>query len=76
MSGAGDLGESFCPSQARLPSGTVQDYAGCGQKVPKEIQDGWHTCRQCGLELDRDHKAAIQIKCRAVGHPVLKTELQ
>jgi putative transposase len=54
------------------PNGTTQDGSGCGQKVPKEIQDRWHSCPDCGLELDRDHNAAINIKYRAVGHPVLK----
>lgn len=54
------------------PNGTSQDCSGCGQKVPKEIQDRWHSCPHCGLELDRDHNAAINIKYRAVGHPVLK----
>lgn len=56
------------------PNGTTQDCSGCGQKVPKEIQDRWHSCPHCGLELDRDHNAAINIKYRAVGHPVLKAQ--
>jgi putative transposase len=54
------------------PNGTTQDCSGCGQKVPKELRDRWHSCPHCGLELDRDHNAAINIKQRAVGHPVLK----
>lgn len=56
------------------PNGTTQNCSGCGQKVPKEIQDRWHSCPHCGLELDRDHNAAINIKYRAVGHPVLKAQ--
>jgi len=56
------------------PNGTTQDCSGCGQKVPKEIQDRWHSCPHCGLELDRDHNAAINIKQRAVGHPVFKAQ--
>ena len=56
------------------PNGTTQDCSGCGQRVPKEIQDRWHSCPHCGLELDRDHNAAINIKYRAVGHPVLKAQ--
>ncbi|MFM7447327.1 MAG: zinc ribbon domain-containing protein, partial [Leptolyngbyaceae cyanobacterium] len=56
------------------PNGTTQDCSGCGQKVPKEIQDRWHSCHHCGLELDRDHNAAINIKYRAVGHSVLKAQ--
>ncbi len=54
------------------PNGTTQDCSNCGQKVPKTIRDRWHSCPHCGLELDRDHNAAINIKQRAVGHPVLK----
>lgn len=56
------------------PNGTTQNCSGCGQKVPKDIQDRWHSCPHCGLELDRDHNAAINIKYRAVGHPVLKAQ--
>ena len=39
-------------------------------KVPKTLADRWHSCPECGCELDRDHNAAINIKQRAVGHPV------
>jgi len=53
------------------PNGTSQDCSSCGVKVPKTLQDRWHSC-QCGCSLDRDHNAAINIQQRAVGHPVLK----
>ncbi|MGY2944690.1 RNA-guided endonuclease InsQ/TnpB family protein [Thermostichus sp. MS-CIW-34] len=56
------------------PSGTSQNCSRCGQKVPKTIRDRWHSCPHCGLELHRDHNAAINIKYRAVGHPVLKAQ--
>jgi putative transposase len=56
------------------PNGTTQNCSGCGQKVLKEIQDRWHSCPHCGLELDRDHNAAINIKYLAVGHPVNKAQ--
>lgn len=52
------------------PSGTSQDCSGCGVKVPKLLEDRWHSCPNCKLELDRDHNAAINIKNKAVGHPV------
>ena len=52
------------------PAGTTQDCSGCGLKVPKTLADRWHSCPDCGCELDRDHNAAINIKQRAVGHPV------
>jgi len=54
------------------PNGTTQDCPKCGQKVSKTIRDRWHSCPHCGCELDRDHNAAINIKQRAVGHPVPK----
>jgi putative transposase len=56
------------------PNGTSQNCSRCGQKVPKTIQDRWHSCPHCGLELSRDHNAAINIKYRAVGRPVLKAQ--
>ncbi|WP_218081361.1 RNA-guided endonuclease InsQ/TnpB family protein [Anthocerotibacter panamensis] len=56
------------------PNGTTQDCSACGQKVPKTIQDRWPSCPHCGCELDRDHNAAINIRNRAVGHPVLKAQ--
>ncbi len=54
------------------PNGTTQECSGCGVKVPKTLKDRWHSCPNCGLELDRDHNAAKNIKDRAEGHPVLK----
>jgi putative transposase len=56
------------------PNGTTQLCSSCGHKVPKTIQDRWHSCPSCGCELDRDHNAAINIKHRAVGHTVLKAQ--
>jgi putative transposase len=53
-------------------SGTSQDCSKCGEKVPKKLHIRWHDCPYCGCSLDRDHNAAINIKNRAEGHPVLK----
>ncbi|BAZ21353.1 ISSoc10, orfB transposase [Kalymmatonema gypsitolerans NIES-4073] len=53
------------------PKNTSQDCSSCGVKVPKKLHERWHSC-QCGCSLDRDHNAAINIKNRAEGHPVLK----
>jgi putative transposase len=52
---------------------TSQNCSACGVKVPKELSERWHTCG-CGCSLDRDHNAAINIKNRAEGHPVLKAK--
>jgi putative transposase len=55
------------------PNGTTQECSGCGEKVPKTLQDRWHECK-CGCSLDRDHNAAKVIKYRAVGHLVRKAQ--
>jgi putative transposase len=55
-------------------SGTSQNCSNCGVKVPKKLHQRWHDCPDCGCSLDRDHNAAINIKNRAVGHPVLKAK--
>ncbi|NER49996.1 MAG: transposase, partial [Symploca sp. SIO1A3] len=54
---------------------TTQDCSSCGEKVPKKLHVRWHNCPHCGCSLDRDHNAALNIKNRAVGHPVLKAQL-
>lgn len=53
------------------PSGTSQNCSSCGLKVPKTLAERVHKCT-CGLEICRDWNAAINIKNRAEGHPVLK----
>ncbi|MEB3278057.1 MAG: transposase [Lyngbya sp.] len=57
------------------PNGTSQDCSGCGTKVPKTLKDRLHACPECGLTLDRDHNAAINIKYLAVGHSVNKAQV-
>ncbi|PTD93789.1 hypothetical protein C9439_05410 [archaeon SCG-AAA382B04] len=39
---------------------------GCSNKVDKELFDRVHECRECGLEIDRDLNAAINIVNRAI----------
>ena len=55
------------------PNGTSQNCSGCGTKVPKTLSDRLHACPKCGLKLDRDHNAAINIKHKAVGHSVFNS---
>jgi len=50
------------------PYNTSQNCSRCGEKVPKSLSVRVHTCPFCGLILDRDHNAAINIK--AVGQTV------
>ncbi|NEP43250.1 MAG: IS200/IS605 family element transposase accessory protein TnpB, partial [Okeania sp. SIO2H7] len=54
------------------PKNTSQDCSNCGEKVPKELSQRTHSCPHCGIEIDRDLNAAINIKNRAAGHSVLK----
>ena len=56
------------------PKGTTQNCSNCGNHVPKTIADRWHGCHVCGLELDRDVNAAINIKNIAVGRTVVKAQ--
>ncbi|NER06360.1 MAG: transposase, partial [Okeania sp. SIO3C4] len=39
----------------------------CGKKVKKELNIRTHCCPHCGIVIDRDWNAAINIKNRAVG---------
>ena len=42
--------------------------------MPKNLHERWHDCSNCGCSIDRDYNAAINIKNRAVGHPVLEAQ--
>ena len=56
------------------PNGTTQNCSSCGTHIPKTIADRWHSCYVCGLELDRDVNAAINVKNLAVGRTVNKAQ--
>lgn len=56
------------------PKGTTQNCSSCGTYIPKTLVDRWHSCHVCGLELDRDVNAAINIKNIAVGQTVIKAQ--
>jgi len=43
------------------PKNTSQMCSGCGEIVTKDLSERMHNCPQCGLILDRDHNAAINI---------------
>ena len=43
------------------PAYTSQDCSKCGHRVKKKLSDRIHKCPVCGLVLDRDHNAAINI---------------
>jgi IS605 OrfB family transposase len=42
------------------PQYTSQVCSGCGTIVKKELSERWHSC-ECGVELGRDHNAALNI---------------
>jgi putative transposase len=44
------------------PRGTTQRCSGCGEHVPKGRAHRSHLCPSCGLNLDRDHNAALNIQ--------------
>jgi putative transposase len=54
------------------PQYTSQDCSGCGERVQKTLSTRTHICPRCGLVLDRDENAAINIRAlaldRTVGH--------
>ena len=44
------------------PAYTSQDCSGCGHRQKKTLAERMHACICCGLTLDRDHNAALNIK--------------
>jgi putative transposase len=56
---------------AVAPQYTSQNCSNCGEVVKKSLSQRTHFCHQCGLVLDRDWNAAINIlelAIRTVGH--------
>ena len=61
--------QAFCVAKAASagrqvvfvdPRMTSQRCSSCGAIVKKALSERWHSC-ECGMELDRDHNAAINI---------------
>ena len=48
------------------PHYTSQDCSGCGERVQKTLSTRTHVCPNCGLVLDRDENAAVNILAKAV----------
>jgi len=48
------------------PKGTTQECSGCGKIVPKDLSVRIHDCPHCGLRLDRDLNAAVNILGRGL----------
>lgn len=49
------------------PRGTSQECSGCGTEVRKDLSVRNHVCPHCGLSLQRDHNAALNILARGLG---------
>jgi putative transposase len=50
---------------------TSQDCSGCGERVPKSLSVRAHVCLSCGLVLDRDENAALNILRAGQAHQAL-----
>jgi putative transposase len=55
------------PVIAVEPAFTSQECSGCHRRVKKSLSIRTHICPQCGLVLDRDHNAALNILAKALG---------
>ncbi len=54
------------PIVAVSPRFTTQDCSGCGERVKKSLSVRTHVCPRCGLVLDRDYNAALNILSAAL----------
>jgi putative transposase len=48
------------------PRNTTKACSGCGEIVPKTLSQRVYQCPKCGLVLDRDHNAALNILARGL----------
>ena len=48
------------------PRGTTQECSSCHTIVPKDLSVRTHDCSYCGLKLNRDHNAALNILGRGL----------
>src|SRR5262249_552353 len=55
------------------PKGTSQMCSGCHAIVPKNLSIRIHDCPHCGLKINRDHNAAINILARGLAS--IRTDL-
>jgi putative transposase len=49
------------------PRNTSQKCSGCGELVPKLLTVRTHACPSCGLIIDRDHNASLNILRAGIG---------
>lgn len=48
------------------PAYTSQDCSTCGDRVKKQLSQRVHSCPKCGLQIDRDLNAALNILARGL----------
>jgi len=58
--------EAGCQFVRVNPRGTTQECSRCGKTVLKDLSDRIHDCPYCGLVIDRDQNAAINILFRGL----------
>jgi len=58
------------------PGRTSQACSNCGQKVPKALGERIHHCPYCGVEMDRDYNAALNILKAGLGRPEEPVEMR
>jgi putative transposase len=56
------------PVVAVAPHFTSQNCSGCGTRIKKSLSTRTHICWHCGLLLDRDHNAAMNILVLALAY--------
>ena len=54
------------PVIAVAPQFTSQECSACGAMVKKSLSVRTHICTRCGVVLDRDHNAALNILAKAL----------
>ena len=54
------------PIIAVAPQFTSQECSACGAMVKKSLSVRTHICTSCGVVLDRDHNAALNILAKAL----------
>jgi putative transposase len=64
---AESAGRKYAEVNPACPTGIPVGCSGCGQRVPKPLSERVHVCPCCGLVLDRDVNAALNILQIAVG---------
>jgi putative transposase len=57
--------EAGCRAVFVDPDGTTKECSSCGEVVDKELGERRHNCPSCGLSMDRDLNASINILKRA-----------